>query len=234
MFSPPPAPIETDIRVHRPASEWKAPLFWSLLGAAALSCGVFIRSGGQIRRNVPGRRGPDFYAGDVGLSVDTKHTEISADEHGMRKTTAFGWRQIRWEQVGAVQQERTIFGRRKYTLRDGSNTSFPGREVTTHCLSRPQRTQAGQHESHDAARLGSATVARHLRRANGAAVGIPHDVRAESLEVMWAAWEAAAGSQAPPATTAHTAHTWRNDIWGGRLAAAVMLDVTQNRRYSCA
>ena len=55
MLSEAPAPLDTDLRVHRPASEWRAPLYWSLLGVAMAACGLFARSGAhglreQLRR----------------------------------------------------------------------------------------------------------------------------------------------------------------------------------------
>jgi hypothetical protein len=130
MFSPPPAPMATDIRVYRPASQWKIPLCWSLLGAALLACALLIRSANPISRMASGGAGLLFLLLMWGLAIEDKTTEISVDHTGMRKTTAFGWCQIRWEQVGSVETQRTIFGRSERILRV-RDTSFPGREVTT-------------------------------------------------------------------------------------------------------
>jgi hypothetical protein len=63
------------------------------------------------------------------LAADTKSTEISADRQVLRKTSALGWREVRWEQVGSVAQERTVFGRGQSILRT-RDRSFPGNEVT--------------------------------------------------------------------------------------------------------
>jgi hypothetical protein len=131
MFSPPPPPLQTEIRVYRPASEWQAPLFWSLLGVAALASAAFTRSAGQIPRMGLGSVGMLFMLLMWALALDNKTTEIAADQNGMRKSTVFGWCQIRWEQVGSVEKQHTIFGRSERTLRQGSSSSFPGRDVTT-------------------------------------------------------------------------------------------------------
>lgn len=130
MFSPPPPQLETEIRVHLPSSEWKAPLFWSLLGAAALAIGVLSRSAGHIQRMSLSYVGVLFMLAMWVLAADTKTTEISADRHVLRKTSALGWREIRWEQVGSVAQEHTIFGRGQSILRT-RDRSFPARDVTT-------------------------------------------------------------------------------------------------------
>jgi len=130
MFSPPPPPLETEIRVHRQPSEWKAPLFWSLLGASALAIAVLARSGGQIQRISLGGAGVLFILAMWILAADTKTTEISADRRVLRKTSALCWREVPWEQVGSVAQEHTIFGRGQSLLRT-RDRSFPGRDVTT-------------------------------------------------------------------------------------------------------
>jgi hypothetical protein len=129
MFSPAPAAMETDIRVHRPASEWKAPLFWSLLGLALLACAVLMRSANPISRMGSGSAGMLFLLLMWGMALDNKTTDVSADRNGLLKSSAFGWCRIRWEQVGSVQQEHTIFGRSESRLRQ-RDTSFPGRDVT--------------------------------------------------------------------------------------------------------
>ena len=128
--SPPPA-IDSSIRVHRPPSEWKAPLFWSLLGVAALSIGVMVRSGPPIQRIGIGSLGLVFMLAMWALALENRTTVIAANDYGLRKTSAFGWRDIAWANLGSVQQERSVFGRRDSTLRrNAPNTSFPGREVT--------------------------------------------------------------------------------------------------------
>jgi hypothetical protein len=95
MFSPPPPPLQTDIRIYSPASEWKASIFWSLLAVSALACGVFIRSAGQIPRTCLGGIGMLLMLLMWALALESKSTEISADQNGMLKTTAFGWCRFR-------------------------------------------------------------------------------------------------------------------------------------------
>ena len=129
MFSPPPPPLSTDIRVYRPGSEWRAPLVWSLLGAAALACGLFVTSGGRIPRMCLGAIGVVFMLLMWALSVDHKTTEISADHDGMRKTSAFGWCQIRWEQVGSVERQELALT--NWRPRLGWDLPFPGRTTTS-------------------------------------------------------------------------------------------------------
>jgi len=123
-------PPDSEIRLRRPASEWKAPIFWSLLGVVAFLSAVLAHSGELMQRISLGSVGFLFMVAMWALAVMSKSTEISADQDGLRKTTAFGSWTVGWDQVGSVEQERTIFGRSENTLRSGSDTSFPGREVT--------------------------------------------------------------------------------------------------------
>jgi hypothetical protein len=130
MFTPAPPPLLTDIRVFRPASEWKAPLVWSLLGVAAIACSIWIRTGTRIHHLGVGSIGLLFVLLMWSLSLDNATTEISADASALRKTTAFGWRQVPWEQVGAVEERTMVFGRGKSLLRGGKDYSFPGNQST--------------------------------------------------------------------------------------------------------
>ena len=128
---PPPPPLTTDIRVYRPASEWKVPLFWSLLGAALLVSALLTHEGSEVQRTLAGGAGTLFLLLMWGLAVDNKTTEISADANVLRRTSAFGWREVRWDEVASVTRERTVFGRPERLLRAGTTDFFPGREVTT-------------------------------------------------------------------------------------------------------
>ena len=128
--SPPPA-VESSIRVQRPPSEWKAPLSWSLLGIAALLAGVLTRSETPAPRAAVGSLGLVFLLAMWALALENKTTVVTANDHGLRKTSAFGWRDIAWPDLGSVERERSVFGRYDSMLRRSSpNTSFPGREVT--------------------------------------------------------------------------------------------------------
>lgn len=130
MFTPAPPPLVTAIRVFRPASEWKAPLVWSILGIAAIACSIWIRGGTRIQHLGLFSVGLLFVLLMWSLSLDNATTEISADPAALRKTTAFGWRQVSWDQIGAVEERTMIFGRGKSLLRDGKDYSFPGNEST--------------------------------------------------------------------------------------------------------
>lgn len=127
-FSTPPPPLATDIRVHRPASEWKMPLVWSLLGVAMLALGIFVH-GNQIRRLGAGALGLLFILAMIALSVNTRMTEVSADRNVLRKTTAFGWREVAWSQVGRVERQELLMGVGKPSLFQKEMLPFPGRSV---------------------------------------------------------------------------------------------------------
>src|SRR5262249_4299425 len=79
MFTPPPPPLDTDIRVYRPETEWRAPLFWSLLGVAAFAIAVGVRSAPLVSRVGMGSAGLGFVILMAALSLANKTTEISAD-----------------------------------------------------------------------------------------------------------------------------------------------------------
>ena len=128
MFSDAPAPQQADIRVYRPASEWKAPLGWSILGLALLACALFVRPASLLPRLGAGGAGMLFTLAMWGLAFQSKTTEVTADNSGMLTTSAFGWQRIRWEQVGGVAQEQTVFGRGEWILGRRDN-SFPGRNI---------------------------------------------------------------------------------------------------------
>lgn len=126
MLSPPPPPLETDLRVHRPPTEWKAPLVWSLLGLALAAVGIFGPAVSPIQRLGPTSAGSLFVALMLAMSLHNATTELSADAHGLRETSAFGWRDVPWGEVGGVETQETVPTYRKpfsvlYEL------PFPGR-----------------------------------------------------------------------------------------------------------
>jgi hypothetical protein len=129
LTAPPPA-LDTDIRVYRPKSESVVPLFWSLLGATMLALGVFLPGGMRIQNMTLGAVGALFMLLMWGLALDSKTTEVSADSSGLRKASAFGWRQVRWDQVGSVEKQHVVFGRDKSLIMRGRMDYFPGRDVT--------------------------------------------------------------------------------------------------------
>lgn len=152
-LSAPPPPINTEIRVHPPASEWKAPLFWSLLGVAALASGVLLRSGPIVARVWLGVIGVSFMLAMGAMALEKATTEISADSERIRKTNAFGWAEARWEQVARLervevtQKETRTFGVMRMDLGTLAHTeSYVFRQHNNRALLRMsiQMVPAGQ------------------------------------------------------------------------------------------
>jgi hypothetical protein len=132
-LSAPPPPMDTDIRVRPPASEWKAPLFWSLLGIVALAFGVFSSEGGMIARVGLSALGVLFILITWSLSLTSKTSEITADLNGIRKTSAFGWSEVRWDQIARFERLTTIPETKKRWL--VYDLPFPGRETENYVFS---------------------------------------------------------------------------------------------------
>ena len=132
-LSAPPPPMDTDIRVRPPASEWKTPLFWSLLGVAALAFGVFSSEGRMIARVGLSLIGVLVILFAWSVSLTSRTLEITADRNGIRKTSAFGWSEIRWDQIGRFERLITIpETKKRWLLYD---LPFPGRESENYVLS---------------------------------------------------------------------------------------------------
>jgi hypothetical protein len=126
MWTAPPPTLQTEVRVYRPATEWKAPLVWSLLGVAMAACGVFGRSGAPLSRLGATFLGGLFVLMMGALSVHNRTIEVAADAHGIRETSAFGWRDIGWGQVAAVETREVVPANRRafFVTHD---VPFPGR-----------------------------------------------------------------------------------------------------------
>ena len=119
------------IVVQRPVSEWKAPLYWSLLGVACLAIAVFSRAGTQVERLGLGALGLFFLLAMWALALDNMTMLVSVGADGLRRASAFGWRDVRWDEIGSVAEENSIFGRHENRLLYKTDNSFPGRNVTT-------------------------------------------------------------------------------------------------------
>jgi hypothetical protein len=128
MLSAPPPPLQTEVRVHRPASEWKTPLLWSVLGLGLAACGLFGPDATPMQRIgyvLVGGLGAALMAA---LSLYNGTTEVAADAHGLRETSAFGWRDLRWAEVGGVETRELVPTAR----RDFHDVMpFPGRTTRT-------------------------------------------------------------------------------------------------------
>jgi hypothetical protein len=123
MMSAPPAPLQTEVRVYRPASEWKAPLFWGALGLIPVGLGLFAPLFTPLARIGYVLLGGLWLSLTAGLSLYNGTTQVTADAHGLLETTAFGWRDLRWEEVGGVETRELVPTTRR-NFRD--ELPFPG------------------------------------------------------------------------------------------------------------
>ncbi len=130
-ISSPPPQIQTDIRVQSPSSEWKAPLFWSLLGFAALGIGVFARSAPTPSRVGYGLIGSIFILAMFSLSLERMTMQVRADAQRIRKSSAFGWVEVPWEKIARLEQQTVIPDERGpgYLYR---RLPFPGNSVESY------------------------------------------------------------------------------------------------------
>ena len=123
-FSAPPPPLQTEVRVHRPASEWKMPLLWSALGLGLAACGLFVPAATPMQRIGYILLGGLGVALMGALALYNGATQVAADAHGLRETSAFAWRDLRWEEVGGVETRELV----PTTRRNLSDVMpFPGR-----------------------------------------------------------------------------------------------------------
>jgi hypothetical protein len=123
-FSPQPPAVESGIVLRAPASEVKAPLFWSLLGVAAFCCGAFASSMSPFTRLWALLAGVVFMVITGMLAWNNGTLRISADSRGLRSSSALGWRQVRWEQVKSVELREV--SPVTYSM-EGNRLPFPGR-----------------------------------------------------------------------------------------------------------
>jgi hypothetical protein len=123
-LSAPPPPLQTDVRVYRPASEWKMPLFWSLLGLGLAALGLFGPAATPMQRIGYIFGGGLWVVLTGALALYNGTTQVAADAHGLLETSAFGWRGLRWEEVGGVETRELVpTSRRNFS----DVMPFPGR-----------------------------------------------------------------------------------------------------------
>lgn len=123
-FSPPPEFAQTAIVVRAPASEMKAPLFWSLLGLVALGFGVFAPGASSFTRLPPLLAGGLFITVTWLLALNNYTLRISADNYGLRSTSALRWREVKWDEVKSVERRELYSAQRKAFGRE--SLPFPG------------------------------------------------------------------------------------------------------------
>jgi hypothetical protein len=130
--SAPTPQIDTDIRVRPPAAESKAPIFWSLLGLAALATSVLSRSAPIAPRAGLGVIGALFMLAMMALSVERSTMQIRADSQRIRKSSAFGWIEVPWERVARVERMEVIPDERTPGFLLNRALPFPGRSVESY------------------------------------------------------------------------------------------------------
>jgi hypothetical protein len=128
-LSPQPAADRGDIVVHAPKSEGVAPLYWSLLGVAALATGIFAPWGTPYQRLGPILLGSFFMLGTWGLALHGRTLRVSASGQGLRETSALGWRQVPWERVRSVERRDVVSVAYQFTMRE--RLAFPGNRART-------------------------------------------------------------------------------------------------------
>jgi hypothetical protein len=122
-FSPQPPPAEGGILLHSPASEVKAPLFWSLLGLAAFCVGVFGPNMEPFSRLWALLAGVAFMLITGLLAWNNATLRVHADSTGLRSSSALGWRQVRWDLVKSMELREIT--PTTYHL-GGDQLAFPG------------------------------------------------------------------------------------------------------------
>ena len=134
-LSAPPAPLMTEVRVHRPASEWKAPLFWSVLGLGAAALGLFAPAVTPLARIGYVLLGGLWVMLTASLSLYNGTIQVASDAHGLLETSAFGWRDLRWEEVGGVETREVVPTTRSKGFSD--SMAFPGAITRQLVFTRP-------------------------------------------------------------------------------------------------
>jgi hypothetical protein len=131
-ISAPPPPIDTGILVKPPVSESRAPLFWSLLGIAALASSILSRSAPITPRIGFAIIGSLFILAMFAISLEGKTTQIRADSQRIRKSSAFGWIEVPWDRIARVELEEVIPDERTPGFFLNKALPFPGRSVESY------------------------------------------------------------------------------------------------------
>jgi hypothetical protein len=132
--SAPPPPIDTDIRVRPPASEVKAPIFWSILGLAALGLSILSRKAAVAPRAGLAVIGGLFMLAMWAKALENRTTEIRADAQRIRKSSAFGWIEAPWERIARVERTEVIPDERTPGFMLYRQLPFPGRRVEAYAF----------------------------------------------------------------------------------------------------
>jgi hypothetical protein len=123
-LSPPPAFAPSRIVIARPASETRAPLFWSLLGVVAFGCGILASGMSPFSRLWALLAGGLFMLGTWTLALHNRTYRVSADSAGLRAASVLAWREVRWEPVKSVECREVYPTNYRFS---GKTMPFPGR-----------------------------------------------------------------------------------------------------------
>jgi hypothetical protein len=105
MFTESPGPLSGGVSLRSPDKRWKAALFWSILGIAMASVGLFVKGGNPLSRIGYTTLGTAFTLALWGLAWHTKSMEISANHQGIRMTSVLGWRDVPWSMIRSVEDQ---------------------------------------------------------------------------------------------------------------------------------
>jgi len=123
-FSPQPPPAEGGILLHSPASEVKAPLFWSLLGLAAFCVRRIWSHMEPFSRLWALLAGVAFMLTHRAAGLEQRHAPCPCRfDAGLRSSSAIGWRQVRWDLVKSMELREIT--PTTYHL-GGDQLAFPG------------------------------------------------------------------------------------------------------------
>jgi hypothetical protein len=105
MVTPSPGPLSGGVIVHSPERQWKIVMCWSLLGVAMAVITMFSSGGNPLSRIWYISLGSAFALGLWGFAWHTKTLEISANDQGVRTTSALGWREVPWALVRGMEDQ---------------------------------------------------------------------------------------------------------------------------------
>ena len=106
MFTASPGPAANGHSLHSPSRQWKAVMFWSLLGVAMAAVAFLGRGNGNpATAYFYITLGSTFALALWVFACHTKTLEVSANDHGIRVTSALGWRDVPWTLIADVEEQ---------------------------------------------------------------------------------------------------------------------------------
>jgi len=105
MFTPSPGPLQGGIVLHSPPRQWKIVVGWSTLGVAMAVISLLAKGGNPVTRIGYITLGSAFALALWAFAWHTRSLEITANDRGVRMTSALGWRDLPWPLVGSVEDQ---------------------------------------------------------------------------------------------------------------------------------